>query len=114
MYKITAVFKSNVKNVYTQEVEIATDEIQKTRKYDRMLNRWFNILCPYVDYHKLRDYYSKYLNSNGEVYHKELNHLIKRFIDNSLDTLNMINDENIENGIDNQREFSITIEEYNI
>lgn len=48
MYKINLEFISGVECVYTKEEEIATDSFWCDLKYRRMLDRWVNILCPYV------------------------------------------------------------------
>ena len=52
-FKFTIKFNSNIKGVYTEETETATDYIHLLGKKTRMIDRWFNILCPYIDFHKL-------------------------------------------------------------
>lgn len=48
MYKITLLFESNVKGIYTKEEETVTDEHQTMRKLMRMINRWSEILIPHI------------------------------------------------------------------
>lgn len=52
MYKITVLFNSNIDGVYTKEEETATDLFQMQCKRNRMMNRWFGILCPHIDIDK--------------------------------------------------------------
>jgi hypothetical protein len=49
MYKITVLFESNVKYVYTKEEETATDRENLRWKINRIVARWFKILVPHVD-----------------------------------------------------------------
>jgi hypothetical protein len=66
MYKVAIEFHSNIKGVYTREEETATDKQQANFKLERMIDRWFNILCPHIDLDKLniRD------ENNFNVIHK--------------------------------------------
>ena len=50
MFKIQVFFKSNIKGVYVKEEETATDKIQLDYKTQRLINRWFDILCPHIDF----------------------------------------------------------------
>jgi uncharacterized membrane protein YobD (UPF0266 family) len=48
MHKITVHFVSDVKGVYTKEIETATSEADLYFKKKRMIYRWLNILVPYI------------------------------------------------------------------
>jgi hypothetical protein len=48
MFKITILFESNEKGIYTKEEETATDEMWLKAKKERMIDRWLNILCPHL------------------------------------------------------------------
>ena len=48
MFKITILFESNEKGIYTKEEETATDEMWLKAKKQRMIDRWFDILCPHL------------------------------------------------------------------
>ncbi len=49
MFLIKVYFKSNVKGVYTEETETATDELSRDAKYNRCVQRWYDIL---IDSHE--------------------------------------------------------------
>jgi len=59
MYKIILNYVSGVKGIYTREEETATDEYWCDIKYKRMINRWINILFPYMD----MDKYNRWLEN---------------------------------------------------
>jgi hypothetical protein len=48
MYKITVHFVSDVKGVYTKEIETATSKADLDYKKTRMIHRWLYILVPYI------------------------------------------------------------------
>ncbi len=114
MYKITLLFESNVKGIYTKEEETVTDEHQTMRKLMRMINRWSEILIPHIvsfDFMtisgkislplliacELNDYYQSHISPRDEV---KL-YLIK----NHLELLN--------NNDEGKRTFQIQIEKIN-
>lgn len=45
MFKIRVFFKSNEKGIYTEEIDISSDEKDRDVKYKRAINRWFELLC---------------------------------------------------------------------
>jgi hypothetical protein len=49
MFKITLLFESNEKGIYTKEEETATNEFWVKTKKERMIKRWLKNLCPYID-----------------------------------------------------------------
>jgi hypothetical protein len=49
MYKITLLFKSDVKGIFTKEVETASNYSLMNMKRERMIKRWLSILCPNID-----------------------------------------------------------------
>lgn len=49
MYLIKLEFNSNETGIYTKEEETATNDFYLYTKYERMLVRWINILCPYMN-----------------------------------------------------------------
>jgi hypothetical protein len=55
MYKITLLFESDVKGVYTKEEETATDEYITRSKFDRMVDRWASILVPHIQHFPVLD-----------------------------------------------------------
>ena len=59
MYKISVRFESNVKDVYTYEEEIATDDYIESKSC-RLLGRWLEIICPYIDNCKFSHQYHVY------------------------------------------------------
>lgn len=64
MYIIKARFNSNVKGVYSEDIETSDNEELANRKFERMLDRWFDIICKYnIDYKDIEivcKYYSNY------------------------------------------------------
>jgi len=48
MFKITILFESNEKGIYTKEEETATNELWLQVKKKTMIDRWLNILCPHL------------------------------------------------------------------
>jgi hypothetical protein len=52
MFKITLLFESNEKGIYTKEEETATDKTWVEIKKQRMIKRWLTNLCPYIDLEK--------------------------------------------------------------
>ncbi len=50
MYKIKLYFQSNIPGVYTLEEETANDLMHMKFKKERMLDRWFNIICPHINF----------------------------------------------------------------
>lgn len=53
MYRVIIEFQSNIKGIYTKEEETATDYQTAKYKLNRMINRWFDILCPHIDFDKI-------------------------------------------------------------
>ena len=114
MYKITVFFKSNVEGVYTKEEETAIDKWNAEFQYDKMLKKWFEILCPHIDL-------KVYLNHNDIIlrmrkYTKLTNFRHQKMIeliDQALDDMDAIDEEltGIETTIETQRLFEIKVEE---
>ena len=63
MFKIQVFFKSNIKGVYSQEIDIATDEYYLDIKKQRMIDRWFEIICPHINF-------NMYLSNVIQMTHK--------------------------------------------
>ena len=53
MYTLKLLFHSDIKGVYTQEEETATDFDQVERKKLRMLQRWTKVLYPKMPFKKI-------------------------------------------------------------
>lgn len=49
MYKLNLEFISDKVGIYTKEEETCDDEFWKDIKYNRMIGRWLEILCPHID-----------------------------------------------------------------
>jgi hypothetical protein len=96
MFKITLLFESNEKGIYTKEEETATDEMWLKAKKERMIDRWFNILCPHFTISSVC-YSLTLIQEKNMIYEYKLK-LIQMYLE-------MIN--KIDNG---QRTFTITEE----
>ena len=94
MFKITILFESNEKGIYTKEEETATDEMWLKAKKERTIDRWFNILCPHLT---ITCYSLKLIHEKNMIYEYKLK-LMQIYLE-------MIN--KIDNG---QRTFTITEE----
>jgi hypothetical protein len=110
MYKIKLYFKSNIEGVYTKEEETTTDIDEFYRKVDRMLFRWFKILCPYFDI----EHFNKNLNFNKISDIKKRDNLRQRMmleiINETLIKMDKIDEEitGIKTTPETKREFSIS------
>ena len=85
--KIILTYKSKVKNVFTQEVLIATDENDLTYKLTLLYNRWFNLLCSHINF----DLYLmeiKNLTLNYNITMNEINEMKQHLIERHLEDLN--------------------------
>jgi len=103
MYKITLLFQSNEKGIYTKEEETASEEFFKNLKYHRMIDRWLKILCSYID----KDEFISCINFVKKGQPLLLSEIYDQFIlliKNHLDILNKIDNGN--------RKFDITVEEF--
>jgi len=116
MYKINLYFKSNIEGVYTKEEETATDKFQLVDKKYRMIDRWFNILCPHIDIHKYKsnvlDMYRLSKKKEFDIL-DEMMKLQVRFIKQTLDEMDEF-DELItgeDTTQETMRKFEIIIEE---
>jgi hypothetical protein len=115
MFKISVHFKSNIKGVYTHEEEIATDIIQLSWKYQRMLDRWFNILCPHINFSSF--FNQLHLEKINDIEKRIDKIIINQFkiqlINEMLDYMDDIDEEisGEETTPDNMRKFEIKIEE---
>jgi hypothetical protein len=102
MYKITLLFESNEKGIYTKEEETADNAYFKDFKYHRMIDRWLNILCPHINKDRFIDSI-KFIKKDKELLVSEIYDQFILVIKSHLDTLN-----NIDHG---NRKFNITVEE---
>jgi hypothetical protein len=80
MFKITLLFESNEKGIYTKEEEIATNELWLKMKKERMIDRWLNILCPHLTIGSFTP-----INENNMMYEYKL-----KLIQMHLDMMNKI------------------------
>jgi hypothetical protein len=115
MYKITVHFKSNIPGVYTKEEETATDEFQMQMKYQRMINRWFDILCPHIGI-GIKCYWGIQRTDRIQDYKertKKENEMMIHLINQTLDDMDMYDEEitGIETTIETARKFTIKVEE---
>ena len=94
MFKITILFESNEKGIYTKEEETATDEMWLKIKKERMIHRWYNILCPHLTIINYASPSLKLIHEKNMIYEYEFK-LIQMYLE-------MIN--KIDNG---QRTFTI-------
>ena len=101
MFKITLLFESNEKGIYTKEEETASNEYWKDFKYHRMIDRWLNIICSHTDKDKFMS--SIKFIKNQELLLSEIYDQLILVIKNHLNILN-----NIDNG---ERTFNIMVEE---
>ena len=53
MYRVKIEFQSNIKGIYIKEEEIATDYQKAKYILNRLINKWFDILCPHIDFDKI-------------------------------------------------------------
>ena len=53
MFKIEVTYQSEIKDVYREEGEIATDENDLYNKLTKTLNTWSDIIIPHIDIVKL-------------------------------------------------------------
>lgn len=106
MKKITVHFQSNIKGVYTTEIETC-EEDWFLAKHNRMVHRWFDIICPYTDMNK----YTAQLSSLNLYSKKDHLENCKTLIENHIKHLNELNKELIDSGKENQRTFTITVED---
>ena len=96
MFKITILFESNEKGIYTKEEETATDEMWLKMKKERMIHKWLNNLCPHLTISSFC-YSLTLINDNNMIYEYEFK-LIQMYLE-------------IINKIENrQRTFTITEE----
>ncbi len=117
MYKVSIEFHSNIKGVYTREEETATDYQQAKFKLGRMINRWFNILCPHIDLDKLNIRDENNLNIVGGMNMDDKETLEKLFINRTLEINDKIdsifnnysNKENIQ-----ERKFCVWLEKLEV
>ncbi len=115
MFKIQVFFKSNIKGVYTQEIETATDIYQLQSKKQRMIHRWFDILCYHIDFSKYQSILNIYrLNNKEEIdFFEEMNKLKIDLINQTLDNMDKF-DELItgeDTTEETMRKFEFTVEE---
>ncbi len=117
MFKIQVYFKSNIKGVYTKEEETATDKFQLVSKKQRMIDRWFHILCCHIDIgkyeHCILEAYRLTKNEKFD-YCEEINKLKIDLINQTLENLNKF-DELITGETtteETKRYFKITVEEF--
>ncbi len=100
MYKITLLFESDVRGIYTQEIETADSLSNAEFKRDRMLYRWLNIISNDLS---INNHNGSYLiGSSYELNYKFQYELLQLFIK----YLNLRGKE------DRDRTFSIVIEEF--
>ena len=105
MYKINLEFISNEEGVYTKEEETATNDFFLNMKYERMLNKWATIICPYLSTlkdHVISENYRRNIQQDKNTDKFVKNELLK-FIDFELERTNKLYNEN--------RSFKITITE---
>lgn len=99
MYLIKLKHTSDVEDVYTEETQTATCEEFAKVKYRRMINRWFDILCPHISWHLFKN---QYMLANKQVLTEEEDYkLCLEVIDAHLNYLNLIDGK--------QRKFTIEI-----
>eukprot|EP01033_Poteriospumella_lacustris_P010246 gene10246-gene11034 len=115
MYKINLLFKSNIPGVYTKEEEIATDKFHMELKQRRMIERWFDILCPHIG-GCVKTYWNIQRTDRIVDYNertKKENEMMIHLIDQTLDDMDMYDEEmtGIETTLENMRKFKITVEE---
>lgn len=117
MYKINLYYKSNIIGVYTKEEEISTDITYLKLKIKRMLNRWFNILCPHIDLDKYIDkvlMMKRYINNNelNPEYLDEINKIQINLIKQTLDEMDKFDEyiSGIKTTDETKRQFIFTIQ----
>lgn len=106
MYKIELFFQSE-NGIYTKEEETASDHYFMNYKYSRMLDRWFKILCPHIDFDdyfndlngKHLSKYSKTINEKKyeialDIIQRELEYQNKLFNENKKFTIKIIDLDN--------------------
>ena len=98
IYKIKSRYTSNVKNIYTEEIDTADNTQWRDIKYNRMVERWFKILCP----HQLNN-----IPITNDYTDNKRAELLLNMINAEIETLNIYNKGQQE------RKFEITIEEIN-
>ena len=102
MYIINLKFESNIKGIYTKEEETANDEEWLLTKIERMIDKWFNILFPYMDSSKLQNRFDILINKHiiydieDKINYRKIK--IKKFIE----FINMLL--NYEDSISNEKE----------
>jgi hypothetical protein len=113
MYKITVLFNSNIDGVYTKEEETATDFSEMQHKQSRMMDRWFEILCPHI---KIEQYYSRIFLSvcDYKTQLKKKQEIMLKFINQTLENLDndVIEREEGKRIKKRKRTFELTIEEF--
>jgi hypothetical protein len=122
MYKIILEFTSNIKDVYTREEEIVTDEFYLKIKKNIMVDKWLKNLCPYINFDILNEEFIKtkptgfddiptYKKSRIIKKHEEEFYCYKiKLINQHLKQLNILNYDNIDNRKEQPREFKIIID----
>lgn len=90
MFKVKIEFQSNIKGVYTKEEETATDKNSAEFKLQRMVNRWFNILCPHIDFDKLPLYNENKTNITHSLNLNDKQTIQLILINRTLETLDKI------------------------
>ena len=119
MYKIQVHYKSNIKGVYTKEEETATDMEQAKQKQHRMIDRWFDIICPHIDFYHYENkvlHTERLLSTNNGIifdYNDELYKIKIDLINQTLENMNkydefITGEKTIE---ENKRQFKLTVEE---
>jgi hypothetical protein len=109
MYKITLFYQSNEPGIYTKEEETATDLHWANVKKERMLTRWFGILCPHIDfdsYIEMLDKLNLITKTIGDERNQKIYELKYGLMQKLIQPLNNLN----EKFGDVAREFQIKVE----
>ncbi len=96
IFKIKSRYTSDVKNIYTEEIDTADNAQWRDIKYNRMIQRWFNIICPH---------YSNRIPMSNDYSDNKRAEVLLNMIHAEIETLNIYNKGQ------QDRKFEITITE---
>lgn len=111
MFKITVLYNSNIKNVYTEETVTTFTKEDCHVQYQLLLDRWFNIICKHINF----PIYANTLGLNkintSSTYLKVENKLKLSLISQTLENHDRFDTEVCHFILSQRRSFNITVTE---